>query len=65
VRSVDIPIDSSIASNVRTHQAASRAEQEQLKRLVLQNEKRLENEDLVNIEQSMARRGIKVRITNS
>jgi regulator of nonsense transcripts 2 len=50
---------------VRTHQAASRAEQEQLKRLVLQNEKRLENEDLVNIEQSMARRGIKVRITNS
>lgn len=65
MRSVDIPIDSSIASNVRTHQAASRAEQEQLKRLVLQNEKRLENEDLVSIEQSMARRGIKVRITNS
>lgn len=64
MRSVDIPVDSSIASNVRTHQAASRAEQEQLKRLVLQNEKRQENEDLVNVEQTMARRGIRVRITN-
>lgn len=65
VRNVDIPLDSSIASNVRSHQAAIRAEQEQLKRLVLQNERRLENEDQVNSINSMRRRGINVRVTNS
>lgn len=65
VRSVDIPVDSTIASNVRSHQAAIRAEQEQLKRLVLQNERRLENEDQVNVVNSMRRRGINVRVVNS
>lgn len=50
---------------MRTHQLASKAEQEQLKRLVLQNEKRLEHEGLLAVEQSMARRGIKVRVVNS
>lgn len=65
VRSVDIPVDSTIASNVRSHQAAIRAEQEQLKRLVLQNERRLENEDQVNALSSMRKRGINVRVGNS
>lgn len=65
VRSVDIPVDSTIASNVRTHQLASKAEQEQLKRLVLQNEQRQENEGLMAVEQSMRNRGIKVRVINS
>jgi hypothetical protein len=32
---------------------------------VLQNEKRQENEGLIAVEQSMARRGIKVRVINS
>lgn len=62
---MDIPFDSTIASNVRTHQLASKAEQEQLKRLVLQNEKRQEHEGLIAVEQSMSRRGIKVRVLNS
>lgn len=65
LRSVDIPVDSTIASNVRAHQLASKAEQEQLKRLVLQNEQRQENEGLMAVEQSMRNRGIKVRVINS
>lgn len=65
VRSVDIPVDSTFASNVRTHQLASKAEQEQLKRLVLQNEQRQENEGLLAVQQSMRNRGINVRVLNS
>ncbi|KAL1407550.1 mRNA decay protein [Vanrija albida] len=65
VRSVDIPVDSTFASNVRTHQLASKAEQEQLKRLVLQNEQRQENEGLMAVQQSMRNRGINVRVLNS
>ena len=33
-------MDSTIAMNIRSHQLRSKAEQEQLKRLVLQNERR-------------------------
>ena len=40
MRSLDIPVDSAIAVNSRSHQLQNKAEQEQLKRLVLQNERR-------------------------
>jgi hypothetical protein len=40
VRDIEIPIDSAIAVNSRTYQLQNKAEQEQLKRLVLQNERR-------------------------
>ncbi|OCF78858.1 hypothetical protein I204_00802 [Kwoniella mangroviensis CBS 8886] len=46
IRSLDIPLDSTIAMNSRSHQAQSKAEQEQLKRLVLQNEWRLERAEV-------------------
>lgn len=39
-------MDSTIALNTRTQQAQSKAEQEQLKRLVLQNERRLERSEM-------------------
>ncbi|WRT69288.1 uncharacterized protein IL334_006272 [Kwoniella shivajii] len=57
IRSLDIPIDSTIAMNSRTYQAQSKAEQEQLKRLVLQNERRLERAEVDDI----GTRGIKLR----
>ncbi|WVQ63661.1 uncharacterized protein L199_001814 [Kwoniella botswanensis] len=57
IRSLDIPLDSTIAMNSRSHQAQSKAEQEQLKRLVLQNERRLERAEVQDIET----RGIKLR----
>ncbi|KAK6906386.1 hypothetical protein I203_100371 [Kwoniella mangroviensis CBS 8507] len=57
IRSLDIPLDSTIAMNSRSHQAQSKAEQEQLKRLVLQNEWRLERAEVQDIET----RGIKLR----
>ena len=40
MRSLDIPVDSAIAVHSRTYQMQSKAEQEHLKRLVLQNERR-------------------------
>lgn len=40
IRDIAIPLDSAIAVNSRTHQLKNKAEQEQLKRLVLQNERR-------------------------
>ncbi|WVQ93013.1 hypothetical protein IAU59_000076 [Kwoniella sp. CBS 9459] len=57
MRSLDIPIDSTIAMNSMSYQAQSRAEQEQLKRLVLQNERRLERAEVADIET----RAIKLR----
>ena len=45
VRAVEIPIDSTIALNTRSQQLASEAEKEQLKRLVLQNERRQEQSE--------------------
>lgn len=50
---------------MRSHQAQSKAEQEHLKRLVLQNEKRQENEDFEAIGHSMRARGIKVKVVPS
>ena len=41
LRNLDIPLDSAIAVNSMSHQQRNKAEQEQLKRLVLQNERRL------------------------
>nr|XP_018259411.1 uncharacterized protein I303_08339 [Kwoniella dejecticola CBS 10117]OBR81569.1 hypothetical protein I303_08339 [Kwoniella dejecticola CBS 10117] len=61
IRSLDIPVDSNIAMNSRTHQAQSKAEQEQLKRLVLQNERRLERAEVQDIET----RGVKLRFLPS
>jgi len=46
MRSLDIPVDSAIAVNSRSYRLQSKAEQEQLKRLVLQNERRQETSDL-------------------
>ncbi|WWC90992.1 uncharacterized protein L201_005931 [Kwoniella dendrophila CBS 6074] len=57
IRSLDIPIDSTIAMNSRSNQAQSKAEQEQLKRLVLQNERRLERAEVQDIET----RGVRLR----
>ncbi|WWC72867.1 uncharacterized protein I206_106831 [Kwoniella pini CBS 10737] len=57
IRSLDIPVDSTIAMNSRSHQAQSKAEQEQLKRLVLQNERRLERAEVQDIET----RGVRLR----
>lgn len=39
-------MDSTIALNSKSQQAQSKAEQEQLKRLVLQNERRLERSEM-------------------
>ena len=65
MRQVDIPLDSNIANKVRSHKAQSKAEQEHLKRLVLQNEKRQENEDFEAIGHSIRARGIKVKVVPS
>ena len=46
LRNLDIPVDSSIALNSMSHQQKNRAEQEQLKRLVLQNERRQEKSEM-------------------
>ncbi|ODN80903.1 hypothetical protein L202_03029 [Cryptococcus amylolentus CBS 6039] len=61
LRSLAIPTDSTIAVNSKTYQAQSKAEQEQLKRLVLQNERRLERSEVEDIET----RGIKLRFAHS
>ena len=47
LRNLDIPLDSSIAVNIRTQQQQNKAEQEHLKRLVLQNERRQDMSDRV------------------
>lgn len=46
IRDIEIPMDSAIAVNSRTHQMQHKAEQEQLKRLVLQNERRQEKSEM-------------------
>jgi regulator of nonsense transcripts 2 len=46
LRSLEIPLESAIAINALSHQERSKAEQEQLKRLVLQNERRLERSEM-------------------
>jgi len=46
MRNLDIPLDSAIAVNSMSHQQRNKAEQEQLKRLVLQNERRLEKSEM-------------------
>ncbi|KAK8844121.1 hypothetical protein IAR55_006915 [Kwoniella newhampshirensis] len=61
IRSLEIPIDSNIAMNSRSYQAQSKAEQEQLKRLVLQNERRLERSEIQEIET----RGVRLRFAHS
>ncbi|ORX39238.1 armadillo-type protein [Kockovaella imperatae] len=61
LRNLDIPLDSSIAVNVRSQQQQNKAEQEQLKRLVLQNERRQDNQERSAMEQDMRSRGIKLR----
>lgn len=40
MRDIEIPLESSIAVHSRTYQLQNKAEQEQLKRLVLENERR-------------------------
>ncbi|ORY33038.1 armadillo-type protein [Naematelia encephala] len=81
MRSLDVPVDSAMALNIRTHQLQSKAEQEQLKRLVLQNERRQERSELhgqscyqaatystdesLALEQEIGQRGIKMRIVKS
>jgi regulator of nonsense transcripts 2 len=45
MRAVDIPADSAIAVNSRSYQLQNKAEQEHLKRLVLQNERRQEQSE--------------------
>lgn len=47
IRDIDIPLDSAIAVNSRTYQMKNKAEQEQLKRLVLQNERRQGQSELL------------------
>jgi regulator of nonsense transcripts 2 len=47
IRDIAIPLDSAIAVNSRSHQLKNKAEQEQLKRLVLQNERRQGQSEMV------------------
>ncbi|ADV23037.1 hypothetical protein I315_04869 [Cryptococcus gattii Ru294] len=61
LRTLAIPVDSTIALNSKSQQAQSKAEQEQLKRLVLQNERRLERSEMEGIET----RGVKLRFAHS
>ena len=46
LRNLDIPVDSAIALNSMSNQQKNKAEQEQLKRLVLQNERRQGKDEL-------------------
>ncbi len=46
IRDIAIPLDSAIAVNSRSYQMKNKAEQEQLKRLVLQNERRQGKDEL-------------------
>ncbi|KAJ9107589.1 hypothetical protein QFC21_001048 [Naganishia friedmannii] len=56
VRTLEIPVDSAIAINTRSQQLQNKQEQEQLKRLVLQNERRLEQSEQAALEQSIRNR---------
>ncbi|GHJ86192.1 hypothetical protein NliqN6_2594 [Naganishia liquefaciens] len=56
VRTLDIPLDSALAINTRSQQLQNKQEQEQLKRLVLQNERRLEQNEQAAMEQSIRNR---------
>ncbi|RXK37451.1 hypothetical protein M231_05274 [Tremella mesenterica] len=51
MRPLQVPTDSNIAINLRSHQERSKAEQEHLKRLVLQNERRQELSEIQSLEQ--------------
>jgi hypothetical protein len=46
MRSLDIPLESSIAVNLQNYQQQSLAERQQLKQLVLQNEARQEQSEV-------------------
>jgi len=61
LRSLEIPAESAIAINSRSYQERNKAEQEQLKRLVLQNERRLEQSEIQSFVQDARDRGIKLR----
>lgn len=81
LRNLDIPLDSAIALNSMSHQQRNKAEQEQLKRLVLQNERRqgqsemlgepsffpyaLMRSDRVAIQEDARQRGIRLRFVPS
>ena len=80
LRNLDIPLDSAIALNSMSHQQRNKAEQEQLKRLVLQNERRQEKSemmglsflfhspavaDVLAIQEDARQRGIKLRFVPS
>lgn len=64
IRSLDIPVDSAIAVNSLSQQEKTRQEQEQMKRLVLQNERRQEASEKAAWEQNMRSRGIRVKYTD-
>ncbi|GAA5860718.1 hypothetical protein JCM1840_001941 [Sporobolomyces johnsonii] len=56
--SMEIPLDSSIAQSTTLQREQNKAEQEQLKRLVLDYEQREEEADKQALKESLARRGI-------
>ncbi|GAA6012801.1 hypothetical protein JCM11491_002566 [Sporobolomyces phaffii] len=56
--SMEIPLDSSIAQSTTLQREQNKAEQEQLKRLVLDYESREEAADKAALKESLARRGI-------
>ncbi|KAK4687311.1 regulator of nonsense transcripts 2, partial [Tremellales sp. Uapishka_1] len=62
---IDIPVDSTIAINSRSQQLQNKMEQETLKRLVLQNERRQERSEMDDLEQHARGRGIKLRFMPS
>ncbi|GAA5821683.1 hypothetical protein JCM11251_000968 [Rhodosporidiobolus azoricus] len=56
--SMEIPLESSIAQSTTLHREQSKAEQERMKRLVLDFEAREEESDKQALKESLARRGI-------
>lgn len=55
IRTLEVPIESALAQNTRSHQLQNKQEQEQLKRLVLQNERRQEENERATLAQNLSR----------
>ncbi|KAH8924908.1 ARM repeat-containing protein [Atractiella rhizophila] len=60
-RTLQVPVDSAIAVHTRSKQEQVRAEQQQLKKLVLEFEEREEAQEKKSLQESMAKRGIRIK----
>ncbi len=54
-------MDSALAMNTREHQLKSKQEQEQLKQLVLQNERRQDAESAAALQNTLRNRGMRLK----